>query len=49
MEPEPPLLHTPGSCHGSPHRPVQSVLPGRVQTELSSSKHTPRDAIAGIV
>lgn len=29
--------------------PVQSVLPGRVQTELSSSKHTPCDAIAGIV
>ena len=29
--------HTLGSCHGSPHTPVQSVLPGCVQTELSSS------------
>lgn len=46
---ENPSPDTPRSSHSSPHTPVQSVLPGCVQTELSGSKHTPGDAIAGIV
>ena len=48
METKPPAPY-PWELACSPHTPVQSVLPGRVQTEFSSSKHTPCDAIAGIV